>query len=139
MTLFLGHFKSREDVLEAFKVRDPNEWRFASQNTSEHPVDGSFDIVVAAYVDENYEGSAFVLIARGGKYFEINGSHCSCHGLEGQWNEEETTVEALKARIAGGGQFLTHLDPAEVAEPVASYMAETVAAERAIREWVASR
>jgi len=23
-----------------------------------------------------------------GKFFEVHGGHCSCHGLEGQWDEE---------------------------------------------------
>lgn len=34
--------------------------------------------------------------------YEVNGSHCSCYGLEGQWEEEETTVEALAYRLTNG-------------------------------------
>jgi len=36
-----------------------------------------------------------VLFKRGGKLYDVNGSHCSCFGLEDQWLPEETTVAAL--------------------------------------------
>ena len=55
-------------------------------------------ILVASYTYEDYNGSAFVLFEKGGQLFEVNGSHCSCYGLEGQWEPEETTLEALMAR-----------------------------------------
>ena len=55
-------------------------------------------ILVASYTYEDYNGSAFVLFEKSGKLFEVNGSHCSCYGLEGQWEPEETTLEALIAR-----------------------------------------
>lgn len=32
-----------------------------------------------------------------GKLYEVNGSHCSCYGFEGQWSPEETTVDYLKS------------------------------------------
>lgn len=55
-------------------------------------------IIAAIYGQESYEGSAFVLLVRDGKLYEVYGSHCSCHGLEDQWGEEETTVKALRKR-----------------------------------------
>ena len=55
-------------------------------------------ILLASYTYENYTGDAFVLFERDGKLFEVNGSHCSCYGLEDQWEPEETTKEALLAR-----------------------------------------
>ena len=33
-----------------------------------------------------------------GKLFEIHGGHCSCYGFEGQFDLEETSIEAIKAR-----------------------------------------
>lgn len=60
------------------------------------------DIIVADYDTPAYEGYAFVLYRRKGKkdapLFEVNASHCSCYGLEGQWEPEETSVGALKMR-----------------------------------------
>ena len=43
--------------------------------------------------------SFFLLRDKDGKLFEVHGSHCSCYGFEGQFNLEETTIEALKFRI----------------------------------------
>ena len=57
------------------------------------------DILFAYYSYENYSGEAFVLFSRDGKLYEVNGGHCSCYGLEGQWEPEETTVEAIEKRI----------------------------------------
>lgn len=57
------------------------------------------------------DGSAFVLFEKDGKLYEVNGSHCSCHGLSetdysgsspSQWDPEETTVEALEHRLVHG-------------------------------------
>lgn len=54
------------------------------------------EIVIACYNQQSYDGDAFVLYRRDGRLYEVNGSHCSCYGLEGQWKPEETTAAALK-------------------------------------------
>lgn len=59
-------------------------------------------ILLASYTYEDYDGSAFVLFLRDGKLYEVNGSHCSCYGLEGQWGPEETTREELEYRLKHG-------------------------------------
>lgn len=59
-------------------------------------------VLLASYAYENYEGDAFVLFRRDGKLYEVNGSHCSCYGLEGQWSPEETSIEALRKRLTDG-------------------------------------
>lgn len=56
------------------------------------------EIVIASYTTPSYEGYATVVYERDGKLWEVNGSHCSCYGLEGQWGAEETTREALGMR-----------------------------------------
>lgn len=55
-------------------------------------------ILFAAYKSEAYEGSALVVFMKDGKLYEVHGSHCSCYGLENQWDPEETSMEALKIR-----------------------------------------
>jgi len=60
------------------------------------------EILLASYGTPSYEGYAFVLFRRDGKLYEVNGSHCSCYGLEGQWDPEETTVDALRHRVVAG-------------------------------------
>lgn len=59
-------------------------------------------IVFAYYDHEDYEGSAFVLFKQGRKFYEVYGGHCSCYGLEGQWEPEETSVKELKLRMEKG-------------------------------------
>lgn len=60
------------------------------------------NILFATYSYQDYSGDAFVLFERDGKLFEVNGSHCSCYGLEGQFEPEETSVEALAHRLIEG-------------------------------------
>ena len=60
------------------------------------------NILFASYGCANYEGDAFVLFEKEGKIFEVNGGHCSCYGLEGQFSPEETTLEALNHRLVNG-------------------------------------
>lgn len=60
------------------------------------------NILFASYGYANYSGNAFVLFEKEGKLFEVNGGHCSCYGLEGQFDPEETTLEALRHRLIEG-------------------------------------
>lgn len=55
-------------------------------------------VLLNYYEYEDYSGTGMVLYEKGGKLFEVNGGHCSCNGLEGQWSPEETTLEALYMR-----------------------------------------
>jgi len=59
-------------------------------------------ILFASYSYANYSGDAWVLFERDGKLFEVNGAHCSCYGLEGQFYPEETTLEAVAHRLTEG-------------------------------------
>lgn len=68
----------------------------AKDFNAEVPPDG--DILLAWYSYEDYSGSAFVLFKKGDDLFEVNGGHCSCNGLEGQWDPKPTTWGALAMR-----------------------------------------
>lgn len=57
------------------------------------------EIIYAEYGTEGYEGQADVLFWDLGKFWYVSGSHCSCYGLEDQWNPEEYTPETLKGQI----------------------------------------
>jgi hypothetical protein len=63
------------------------------------------NIILADYTYEYYSGNAFVLFEKDGKLYEVNGSHCSCYGLEGQWTYEEVLLEELKNRIESHYDF----------------------------------
>ena len=47
-------------------------------------------LLYADYTHKDYSGDAYVLGYSKEKkqFFEVHGSHCSCYGLEGQWDEE---------------------------------------------------
>lgn len=81
-----------------------NDWRDCSSEVVFNDFDTALsdregvDIVFATYTYEDYTGDAFVLFVKEGVLYEVNGGHCSCYGLEGQWEPEETTLEALSVR-----------------------------------------
>ena len=60
------------------------------------------EVLLASYTYENYSGDAYVLFRKDGKLYEVNGGHCSCYGLEGQWEPEEVTIESIKHRLEKG-------------------------------------
>ena len=55
-------------------------------------------VLLAWYGYGDYCGSSLVIFERDGKLYEVNGSHCSCSGLEEQWKPEETSWAALAKR-----------------------------------------
>ena len=94
-TIFVGDFESQEQVEHDFDFQlKPHE-----------------KLLLASYDNGGYDGSAWVLYQdqKENKLFEVNGSHCSCHGLEGQWEPEETSVASLAARLKDG-----HIGPYDV-------------------------
>lgn len=95
--MFHGDFENKQDICHQFQI--------------DESVLKGCTILFAAYEHE-YEGQALVVFRRNRKLYEVNGSHCSCYGLEGQWDPEVTTVEALRHRVEKGtlGYFLGGYD-----------------------------
>lgn len=97
--VLLNDWKSIEEVFMDF---EDTRWgvgtKYAISNKD------VIEILLASYTYENYSGYAFVLYRdkTDGKLYEVNGSHCSCYGLEGQWSPEDTTVEVLRHRLERG-------------------------------------
>lgn len=98
-SVFVG-FNDEVDVFSQFDVKEEEQ--------------KDVEFLFAQYDQEAYEGSAFVLFARKGKLYEVNGSHCSCYGLEGQWSPEETSLDALKKR----GWWSTSVPLAELEQTI---------------------
>lgn len=96
--------KTAEDVFRAFDGERWGNYRNDDDpvSISEKPKFNGANILLASYSQSSYDGCAFVLFLRDGKLWEVNGSHCSCYGLEGQWEPEETSVEALRHRVTHG-------------------------------------
>ena len=116
--VYLNEWKSKVDVISDFDevyittdeynadkapYPNPDFWnRNKEKMTSLLEQWKPINILFASYGSGNYEGDAFVLFERDGKLYEVNGSHCSCHGLEGGFAEEETTIEAIAHRLIKG-------------------------------------
>ena len=60
------------------------------------------NILFTNYSCENCEGKAWILLEKEGKLFEVNAEHCSCYGVEGQWEPEQVSLEELKHRLEKG-------------------------------------
>lgn len=86
--MYLEDWNCKEDV-------------FADFDLSEKEKEG-MRILVASYVSEGYEGSAYLLFMKDGKYYEVTGSHCSCNGLDGCWAPEEVDEKYLLHRVENG-------------------------------------
>lgn len=59
-------------------------------NQFDFPDDSKYQILFAGYTYENWSGNGWVVGFDHEKkqFFEVHGSHCSCYGLEGQWDPE---------------------------------------------------
>lgn len=77
---------------------------FAPSRDQIATLDADVEILMADYDGGAYEGRAFVLLRKDGKLYEVHGSHCSCYGLEGQFDPEETSIEELRERIKRYGR-----------------------------------
>ena len=95
MSKYFGGFAKREDVAAEFQQGVGDKW----DDKPFIPVEGfptDDEILFAAYETPSYEGYALVLYERDGVLYQVNGSHCSCYGLEHQWKPEETSWAAIK-------------------------------------------
>lgn len=93
--MFLNNWNNLEEMKADFWPSYDDSYKLANE------LDGA-TVLLASYGKPSYEGYAFVLFERDGKIYEVNGSHGSCCGLEGQWEPEETAIEALRHRMDEG-------------------------------------
>lgn len=102
MDRFYGSFENCDDIENEFGIELPP----------------GMEIIYAEYNSGDYEGYAFVLYRQDGKMFEVNGYHCSCYGLEGQWEPEETFIEALrmKSKYMESAEFKKCIDGLEATD-----------------------
>lgn len=75
---------------------------FELSNQERSRVALDYEILHAAYTDEDHSGEAFVVLRSraDGSLWEVNGSHCSCHALENLWELESSCIEGLRVRHA---------------------------------------
>ncbi|MET0094360.1 MAG: hypothetical protein ABW120_12540 [Sedimenticola sp.] len=68
---------------------------------TDHELHG-VEVLLASYARDAFSGEAFVLMRQAGALFEVNASHDSVDGFEGQWEPEDTLVAALRYRLEKG-------------------------------------
>ena len=85
MTVFNEDFESLEDIKKQYQITDAD-------------LDG-VEVLYAGYQTGCYDGRSLVLFKKDDKLYVVDGAHCSCYGLEGQWDPTETTPAALKMEI----------------------------------------
>jgi hypothetical protein len=86
--IYFGSWNGQEDMWLDFQHN-----RYSDE--AKEPFPEGIEVLFAFYGSYSYEGAAFVLFRKDGTLYEVNGSHCSCYGLEGMWEPEETTVASL--------------------------------------------
>jgi len=86
---FVENWSCEDDVFSDFCIDE--------HISGPNPMKG-VKILFACYKTGGYSGQGFVLFKKGRKYYEVNGSHCSCYGLEGQWSPEEVVMKELITR-----------------------------------------
>jgi hypothetical protein len=88
-----------EDMLNSFKHYNDTEYKLMDPIPQEH------EVLFASYGGRSYEGHAYVLFLHDGSLWEVEGSHCSCNGLEEQWRPNITTwgAQRLKERARPDG------------------------------------
>jgi hypothetical protein len=101
---YFGNWSSQEDMAKDFS-NDYGEPLYKAMLA---------DVIFAAYEAGGYEGEALVLFRDGAKLYEVNASHCSCYGLEGQWKPEEIEPEVLLERIRRSDYGVAHSFRAEI-------------------------
>jgi hypothetical protein len=91
--MYVDQFENNEDVAEQYaKFMDEEDKARILKLLNESIVH------VAYYGRGSYDGTSLVIFEHNGILYEVNASHCSCYGLEGQWCPEETNWKAIGMR-----------------------------------------
>lgn len=104
--IYLHIWNSKEDMIASFE----NEYDKDKLTQEQKDKYAHVDVLLASYGCDNYTGDAFVLFRnnKDGQLYENHGSHCSCFGLEDQWDEESTNIESLRKRVNEGSLGSDH-------------------------------
>lgn len=100
--IYSGDFSSWSDVRSYFEidVAEPDQ------------------VLYAVYDCPDYEGYADVIYRVGDRFYWAHGSHCSCYGLEGQWDPEEYSQQELAEVLLRGDHFWYAADREAVRDEV---------------------
>jgi hypothetical protein len=98
--IFFNDWKNKIDVLTDFAG---DRWKTDKEKEKEFiEANKDINILFVSYSYMDYDGYAWVLFEKDGKLYEVNGSHSSWYGLEGQWEPEEVSLRELEHRLIKG-------------------------------------
>ena len=86
--MYIEVFNNNQDIIDKYQA-------------PANALDGA-NVLLAWYGYGDYCGSSLVIYEKDGQLYEVNGGHCSCNGLEGQWEPEETSWQSLSMRNLKG-------------------------------------
>lgn len=89
---YFGVFSDWEDVQNEFKTTYPKPEL----------------VIFAGYDSDGYSGSAVVVFKDNGKFYYVQGGHCSCHGLEEQFDPEEYESAELLVEVFKKMEYLPY-------------------------------
>lgn len=78
-----------------------NDWRDMQHQFEMNDAEPE-EVIYASYEQEGYEGWSTVIYRNGDKFYYNYAGHCSCYGLEGQWDPEEYSAELFLAAYEKG-------------------------------------
>lgn len=91
--VYQGSFGSWKDVASEFA--DFYCWNDEDYGNALKVIPEPEEVIYANYGSGGYDGNALVVFRNGNNYYTVEGSHCSCYGLEGQWSPEEYVGKEL--------------------------------------------
>lgn len=91
--MYVDQFKNNEDIAEQYANYHDEEEKAHILKTLNESI-----VHLAYYGRGSYDGTSLVIFEHNGILYEVNASHCSCYGLEGQWAPEETNWKAISMR-----------------------------------------
>lgn len=98
--VYHNDFTCWADVVSGFSEGVPGfQWGTSVKSIKGAPANEPEEVLWADYTYEDYSGYALVIYRQGDKVFEVAGSHCSCYGLEGQWEPEEYDIATYVAAV----------------------------------------
>lgn len=96
MKTIFGRWGSYDEMIKDFKHYDWSD--NPTPQVLKEPVPLESEVLFASYGGGSYDGDATVIFRKDVKLYEVHGGHCSCNGLEDQWEPAETSVGALALR-----------------------------------------
>ena len=98
----------KEEAQEIYNQWQESHFDYDNRQYTYEEIPSNILILYDHYTYEDYSGYGHVICYDTEKdsFFEVFGSHCSCYGLEGQWEPEYCTIEEMVHAAIVSGPYL---------------------------------